>query len=73
MIPSVNQFGKFLGNVGNRVGAVAREARDIPTAIGTIEIKVEDIALPESSPAISILHISNIAQLKLHSIGSLIE
>jgi hypothetical protein len=35
MIPGVNQFGKFLGAVGNRVGSVAREARDIPTAIGT--------------------------------------
>jgi hypothetical protein len=28
MIPSVNQFGKYLGNI-------AREVRDIPTAIGT--------------------------------------
>ena len=50
-----------------------RYVKIIPKAIGTIEIKVEDIALPESSPAISILHISNIAQLNLHSIGYLIE
>jgi hypothetical protein len=35
MIPGVNQFGKFLGAVGNRASSVAREARDIPTAIGT--------------------------------------
>ena len=33
MIPNVSQF---LGNVGNRVGTVAREVRDIPTAIGTV-------------------------------------
>ncbi len=32
MIPKVSQF---LGKVGNYAGSVAREARDIPTAIGT--------------------------------------
>ena len=36
MIPKVTQF---LGSVGNRVGTVAREARDIPTAVGTVMTK----------------------------------
>jgi hypothetical protein len=39
MIPKVSQFGNVvsnvISNVGGYVGNIAREARDIPTAIGT--------------------------------------
>jgi hypothetical protein len=35
MIPGVSQFGTAVKKVGNYVGNVAREARDVPTAIGT--------------------------------------
>lgn len=35
MIPLVSQFGKLASGVGNYVSNVARNVRDIPTAVGT--------------------------------------
>ena len=35
MIPGVNQFGNAAKKVGGYFGNIAREARDVPTAIGT--------------------------------------
>lgn len=35
MIPGVSQFGKLASGVGNYVSNVARNVRDIPTAVGT--------------------------------------
>jgi hypothetical protein len=35
MIPGVSQFGNAAKKVGGYFGNIAREARDVPTAIGT--------------------------------------
>lgn len=35
MIPGVSQFGNVVKGVGNYIGGIAREARDVPTAFGT--------------------------------------
>ena len=35
MIPGVSQFGNVVKGVGNYLGGIAREARDVPTAFGT--------------------------------------
>ena len=35
MIPGVSQFGNAAKKVGGYVGNIVREARDIPTALGT--------------------------------------
>ena len=35
MWPVINQFGKAAGAVGNYLGNISREVRDVPTAIGT--------------------------------------
>jgi hypothetical protein len=48
MNPNISQF---VGKVGNRIGTVAREARDIPTAVGTIMTKYAFPKDVESGPS----------------------
>ncbi len=44
-----------------------------PKAEGPLEIKVEDVEVPDSVPAVAELLISDIAKLDLDAPGSLIE
>lgn len=45
----------------------------VPKAEGSLEIKIEDIEIPDSVMAVAELLISDIAKLDLDSEGSLIE